>query len=730
MELKKELNPRQIEAVLDDSSALLVFAGAGSGKTRVLTYRIAYLIKEKNIDPFRILAITFTNKAASEMKKRIISLVGSLGQYMWVSTFHSFCARLLRREISKMGFTSNFVIYDSDDSLKLISRCIKDAGYDTKIVPPKSVQEAISATKNMLRDSEDYARKAFDPFEKMVAHVFKNYEKELKEADALDFDDLLLFTVNLFKEYPDTLQKYQQQFKYILVDEFQDTNLAQNELILMLFDGRNKVFAVGDDDQSIYSWRGAQIKNIINFDKNFGNTRIIKLEQNYRSTSNILGAANELIRNNYSRSKKELWTSNPAGELITRYRAQNEQEEAKYIAEKILKIKDNENKSFKDFAIFYRTNAQSRVIEETFIREKIPYRIFGGLKFYDRKEIKDMLAYLKLVSNPNDFVSLQRVINVPARGIGKVSMDNIAKYAFKNDISFCEAFYDFDKINTLNSGIKSKIRNFIKLIELLADYAMKNTISRTLEFIWEKTGYIKELNEENTIEAMSRIENLRELLTVIKEFEERHETANSEKLELVEFLQEIALISDIDNFDESADTVILMTLHNAKGLEFDNVFMIGMEEGIFPHIRSITSGYDDIEEERRLCYVGMTRAKNKLIMTSSIMHFIYGDQRERLVSRFIEEIPKKYFIDENPLVKNQFIFSRNRVKKDINPDFKREKDFMGFATGDIVEHKLWGDGEILRVKNITDDLELDVAFKSAGLKKLLASIAPIKKKSK
>ncbi len=730
MELKKELNPRQIEAVLDDSSALLVFAGAGSGKTRVLTYRIAYLIKEKNIDPFRILAITFTNKAASEMKKRIISLVGSLGQYMWVSTFHSFCARLLRREIGKLGFTSNFVIYDSDDSLKLISRCIKDAGYDTKIVPPKSVQEAISATKNMLRDSEDYARKAFDPFEKMVAHVFKNYEKELKEADALDFDDLLLFTVNLFKEYPDTLQKYQQQFKYILVDEFQDTNLAQNELILMLFDGRNKVFAVGDDDQSIYSWRGAQIKNIINFDKNFGNTRIIKLEQNYRSTSNILGAANELIRNNYSRSKKELWTSNPAGELITRYRAQNEQEEAKYIAEKILKIKDNENKSFKDFAIFYRTNAQSRVIEETFIREKIPYRIFGGLKFYDRKEIKDMLAYLKLVSNPNDFVSLQRVINVPARGIGKVSMDNIAKYAFKNDISFCEAFYDFDKINTLNSGIKSKIRNFIKLIELLADYATKNTISRTLEFIWEKTGYIKELNEENTIEAMSRIENLRELLTVIKEFEERHETANSEKLELVEFLQEIALISDIDNFDEGADTVILMTLHNAKGLEFDNVFMIGMEEGIFPHIRSITSGYDDIEEERRLCYVGMTRAKNRLIMTSSIMHFIYGDQRERLVSRFIEEIPKKYFIDENPLVKNQFIFSRNRVKKDINPDFKREKDFMGFATGDIVEHKLWGDGEILRVKNITDDLELDVAFKSAGLKKLLASIAPIKKKSK
>jgi DNA helicase-2/ATP-dependent DNA helicase PcrA len=730
LELKKELNPQQIEAVLDNSSSLLVFAGAGSGKTRVLTFKIAYLIKEKNIDPFKILAITFTNKAASEMKRRIISLVGNVGQYMWVSTFHSFCARLLRKEISKLGFTPNFVIYDSDDSLKLISRCIKDAGFDLKMVPPKSVKEAISATKNILKDSEDYARKAFDPFEKMVAKIFKNYEKELKEADALDFDDLLLSTVNLFKEYPDTLEKYRQQFEYILVDEFQDTNIAQNEIILMLFSGKNKVFAVGDDDQSIYSWRGAQVKNIINFDKNFDNTRIIKLEQNYRSTSNILNAANELIKNNYSRSKKKLWTGNPSGELISKYRAQNEQEEAKYIAGKILKLKDDENKRYKDFAIFYRTNAQSRVIEETFMRERIPYRIFGGLKFYDRKEIKDMLAYLKLITNPNDYVSLQRIVNVPARGIGKVSLDNIAKYAFKNDTSFCEAFYNFKEVNTLNSGIKSRIKNFINTIEALAEYSGKNTISQTLEFIWEKTGYLKELNEENTIDAMSRIENLRELLTVIKEFEERHETANSEKLNLVEFLQEIALISDIDNFDENADTVILMTLHNAKGLEFDNVFMIGMEEGIFPHIRSITSGYDDIEEERRLCYVGMTRAKNRLIMTSSIMHFIYGDQRERLVSRFIEEIPKKYFMDENPVVKTQFIFSQKRVKKDLNPDFKREKDFMVFAVGDIVEHKLWGDGEILRAKNITDDLELDVAFKSVGLKKLLASIAPIKKKNK
>ncbi len=729
MDLTKELNPRQIEAVLDNSRSLLVFAGAGSGKTRVLTFKIAYLIRQRNIDPFKILAITFTNKAASEMKKRIISLVGDVGRYMWVSTFHSFCARLLRREIIKLGFSPDFVIYDSDDSLKLITKCVKDAGYDTKMVSPKAVQETISSTKNRLKNSGDYLKKiTHDPFEKIVAQVFEKYEKQLKEADALDFDDLLLFTVKLFNKYSDTLKKYQQQFEYILVDEFQDTNLVQNELILLLFSGLNRVFAVGDDDQSIYSWRGAQIKNIINFDKNFDDTRIIKLEQNYRSTSNILNAANELIKNNYSRSKKKLWTLNPLGEPITRYRAQNEQEEARYIAEKILKIKESENKKYKDFAVFYRTNAQSRVIEETFIREKIPYRIFGGLKFYDRKEIKDMLAYLKLISSSTDFVSLQRIINVPARGIGKVSMDNISKYAFKNDISFCEAFYNFKEINTLNSGIKSRIKNFIDTIDNLRTYSNENSISRTLEYIWEKTGYLKELSDENTIEAANRIENLQELLTVIREFEERHEAANSSQLKLVEFLQEIALISDIDNLDENADTVILMTLHNAKGLEFENVFIIGLEEGIFPHIKSMTSGYDDVEEERRLCYVGMTRAKTRLFMTSSIMHFIYGDQRERLVSRFIEEIPEKYFIDENPIVKNQFAFIHAKNKKDINPDFKREENFLGFSTGDIVEHKLWGRGEILRAKKITDDLELDIAFRSVGLKKLLASIAPIKKK--
>ncbi|HEY5500856.1 MAG TPA: UvrD-helicase domain-containing protein, partial [Candidatus Humimicrobiaceae bacterium] len=416
MEFEKELNPEQLRAVLNSENSLLIFAGAGSGKTRVLTYKIAYLVKEKNIDPFKILAITFTNKAANEMKRRVIELVGRVGQYMWVSTFHSFCARFLRKEISVLGYNEKFIIYDSDDSLKLISRCIAEAGFDIKTVSPKSVQETISSSKNKLKDCDSFVKKAFDPFDKIVAAIFPLYQNTLYKANALDFDDLLLLTVNILKSCPEIRKKYQSQFQYILVDEFQDTNLVQNEIIILLKSVENKIFVVGDDDQSIYSWRGAEVANIINFEKNFTNTMIIKLEQNYRSTGYILDAANELIKNNYSRSKKKLWTENKTGELISKFRAQNEQEEAKFIARKIRDlISEGIEKKFKDFAIFYRTNAQSRAIEEVFIRESIPYRIFGGLKFYDRKEIKDMLAYMKFISNPKDVVSLLRVVNVPAR---------------------------------------------------------------------------------------------------------------------------------------------------------------------------------------------------------------------------------------------------------------------------------------------------------------------------
>lgn len=770
MNLEKELNPQQLNAVLNNDNSLLIFAGAGSGKTRVLTYKIAYLIKEKGIDPFKILAITFTNKAANEMKNRVINLVGKVGQYMWVSTFHSFCARLLRNEISRLGYNEKFVIYDSDDSLKLISKCISDAGYDVKMVSPKSVQDAISSSKNKLRDQDTFLKKAFDPFEKIAANIFQIYQNELHKANALDFDDLLLLTVNLLKLYPDVKEKYQNQFAHILVDEFQDTNLAQNEIILLLYNGNNKIFVVGDDDQSIYSWRGAEVSNIINFEKNFSNTMIIKLEQNYRSTGYILDAANELIKHNYSRSKKKLWTENNKGELISKFRAANEQEEAKFIAKKIRDlISENNKKSFRDFAIFYRTNAQSRAIEEVFIRENIPYRIFGGLKFYDRKEIKDMLAYLKLISNPKDVVSLIRIINVPARGIGKTTVSSIEKFSITQKITFCEAFYNFEKINTISPLTKQKIKDFINMLDYLRDYLNKHSIEETIEELWDKTGYLKELALENTVDSLSRIENLQEFLTVVKEFEENHNLdENNTKLNLHDFLQEISLVSEIDNYDETSDSVTLMTLHNAKGLEFPVVFIAGMEEGIFPHARSITGGFDDIEEERRLCYVGITRAKEKLFLTSSILHYIYGDQRERLISRFVNEIPDKLIIDEN---KNQsLLYSsddldannysdlsnyknnfKNQNEKNIlfkkrnfdiftgrknitetpsvcNKDrFKKEKDFLSFKVGDIVEHKLWGNGEILRVKKSSDDLELDVIFKSVGLKKILASIAPVKK---
>jgi DNA helicase-2/ATP-dependent DNA helicase PcrA len=757
LEFEKELNPEQLRAVLNSENSLLIFAGAGSGKTRVLTYKIAYLVKEKNIDPFKILAITFTNKAANEMKRRVIELVGRVGQYMWVSTFHSFCARFLRKEISVLGYNEKFIIYDSDDSLKLISRCIAEAGFDIKTVSPKSVQETISSSKNKLKDCDSFVKKAFDPFDKIVAAIFPLYQNTLYKANALDFDDLLLLTVNILKSCPEIRKKYQSQFQYILVDEFQDTNLVQNEIIILLKSVENKIFVVGDDDQSIYSWRGAEVANIINFEKNFTNTMIIKLEQNYRSTGYILDAANELIKNNYSRSKKKLWTENKTGELISKFRAQNEQEEAKFIARKIRDlISEGIEKKFKDFAIFYRTNAQSRAIEEVFIRENIPYRIFGGLKFYDRKEIKDMLAYMKFISNPKDVVSLLRVVNVPARGIGSTTISNIEKYSQLNTMTFCEAFYEIEKIKTINPSAKLKIREFINMIDFLRNFLDKHNIDETIEELWEKTSYIKELALENTIESLNRIDNLNEFLTVVREFEESHNSVEENaKLSLHDFLQEISLLSEIDNYDENADTVTLMTLHNAKGLEFPVIFIVGLEEGIFPHIRSITGSYDDVEEERRLCYVGITRAREKVFLTSSILHYIYGDQRERLISRFINEIPRELFIDENINMqltntgmglnsnKYQNYKSSQRIgesftgrsypeklKANNEPKisgFEKEKDFWSFKAGDKIEHKLWGSGEILRVKKSSDDLELDVAFRSVGLKKILASIAPIKK---
>jgi DNA helicase-2/ATP-dependent DNA helicase PcrA len=740
LELEKYLNPQQIKAVKSTEKPLLVIAGAGSGKTRVLTYRIAYLIKNKGVDPFHILAITFTNKAAREMKRRVIELVGRIGEYMWVSTFHSFCARLLRYEIHHLGISRSYVIYDADDSVSLVSNVEKELDIDIRRFPPKAVISVISDAKNKLIDYEAFSKNAADYFEKIVARIYRLYQEKLFKANALDFDDLLMFTVNIFNLFPEVKKKYQEKFKYILVDEFQDTNIAQNELVLLMSERHKRICVVGDDDQNIYSWRGAEIRNIADFDKRFDDTVVIKLEQNYRSTQNILNAANYIIKNNENRKHKKLWTENPMGEMVSKYIALDEKVEVSFVVRKIEKYMEEKNKKYRDFAIFYRTNAQSRAVEEYLVRQNIPYKIYGGLRFYDRKEIKDMLAYMKLVANPRDVVSLIRIVNVPRRKIGKSTIAVIEKYAHKNNITFCEAFYRNDEIPLLGSSAREKINKFISLIADFRNFSMEHGVSKVLKKIWEKTGYIKELERENTIEALNRIENLRELLTVTREYEEKSENVNiaADSLEeskdagskknstdvtglynLDGFLEEVSLLTDIDNYDENTDGLVLMTLHNAKGLEFPVVFIIGMEEGIFPHSRSMNS-IEELEEERRLCYVGITRAREKVFLSSSQSHSIYGDTSFRTVSRFINEIGQDLVIDENKI-----------ESEDIKQGMAVGKDGYGgnysYKKGDLIEHKYWGHGKVLKVKKLTGDCELDVMFDRAGIKHLLVSFAPIKK---
>ena len=743
MELEKYLNPQQIKAVKSTEKPLLVIAGAGSGKTRVLTYRIAYLIKNKGVDPFNILAITFTNKAAREMKRRVIELVGRVGEYMWVSTFHSFCARLLRYEIHHLGMSGNYVIYDDDDSVSLISNVEKELDIDIKRFPPKAVLSVISDAKNRLIDYETFSKNASDYFEKIAAKIYRLYQERLFKANALDFDDLLMFTVNIFEMFPEVKKKYQEKFKYILVDEFQDTNIAQNELVMLLSEEHKRICVVGDEDQNIYSWRGAEIKNITDFDKRFDDTVVIKLEQNYRSTQNILNAANYIIKNNENRKPKKLWTENPEGDMVSKYMAPDEKAEVDFVVRRIEKYMEEKNKRFRDFAIFYRTNAQSRAVEEYLVRRNIPYKIYGGLRFYDRKEIKDMLAYMKLIANPRDIVSLVRIVNVPRRKIGKSTIAVIEKYAQRKNITFCEAFYRNDEIPLLSKTTKEKINKFISLIAEFRNYSIDHGVSAVLKRIWEKTGYIKELELENTIEALNRIDNLREFLTVTKEYEEKSEaldaaeslfkepkdtrteneegTAGATDLyNLDGFLEEVSLLTDIDNYDESTDGLILMTLHNAKGLEFPVVFIIGMEEGIFPHSRSMSS-MEQVEEERRLCYVGITRAREKVFLSSAQLHSIYGDTGFRNVSRFINEISEDLLIDENKIESENL---KRGASKDLDAGYGVK---CTYKKGDLIEHKYWGQGSVLRVKKLADDCELDVMFNQAGLRHLLVSFAPIKK---
>ncbi len=628
------LNNEQKEAVLSTEGPVLIFAGAGSGKTRVLTYRIAYLIEEKGVHPSNILAITFTNKAANEMKERAMGLLKKPHD-MWISTFHSACARILRIETGFLpGYKKNFVIYDSYDQEKIIKECLKELNYNEKNYPPKDMLSKISNAKDQLLNPVRFADKYGNDFRlNKICNIYTLYQKKLKSDNAMDFDDILFNTVALFDSNENILRKYQQRFKYIMVDEYQDTNNCQYKLVNLLARDHGNLCVVGDDDQSIYEWRGADIRNILNFEKDFPNAKVIKMEKNYRSTQNILDAANSVIVNNYGRKKKHLWTDRLEGSPVIYYQGYNEREEASFILEQISKSFDSLN----NFAVLYRTNAQSRIFEELCIANGIPYKIVGAHRFYDRKEIKDVIAYLRILQNPEGDVSLKRIINIPKRGIGKATLEALDRYARDNNDSLYGALISVDKVEGLGKKVKGKIRELVRLIVELMTIAEQEDISVIIEKVIVESGYLKELESGND-EDKGRAENIKELVTAAIEFEDKNEDKS-----LTSFLESMALMSDIDGLDESKEGITLMTLHSAKGLEFPVVFISGMEEGLFPGIRSILEG-NRIEEERRLMYVGITRAKQKLYLTSALQRTLYGNTSYTMESRFLNEIPEELLL--------------------------------------------------------------------------------------
>lgn len=758
-EILKELNDKQYEAVVNTKGPCLVIAGAGSGKTKVLTHKIAYIMQEENAKPWDILAITFTNKAANEMKERIANLVGDNVKDMWVGTFHSICVRILRRFIDRIGFDTSFIIFDTSDQKTLIKNCLKDLAIDDKLFNERSVQSEISNAKNDMLEPFQYTAKAMGDYRKeKIATVYELYQKRLKENNAIDFDDIINYTIKILMENPDVLEYYSNKFKYVLVDEYQDTNKAQFTLITLLASKNGNITVVGDNDQGIYSFRGADISNILNFEKDFKNTKIIKLEQNYRCTGNILKAANAVIKNNEVKYAKKLWTENEIGKLPKVYLADNEYDEGSYIVEQIEHLKREEYYKYSDFAILYRMNTQSRAIEDIFRRENIPYKIIGGLKFYERKEIKDIIAYLRLIQNTSDNLSLKRIINEPKRGIGKTSLDSIEELANNEGISMYKIIKDAQQYGLNRIYLKS--RNFINVIEELRQKQKDLTISELIKLTLKKTGYMQALKDEKTIEAENRIENLDEFLTVAIEFEEQF-AENT----LADFLEGITLSSDLDNMEETEDSVTLMTLHSAKGLEFPVVFLVGMEEGIFPGYKSIGEP-KELEEERRLCYVGITRAKENLFLTCSKKRTIFGSTSCNAVSRFLKEIPKElldgyeeaFGDNENNSFKDtnytwtygnnngnvktfkinqeepvavaasnktgynfrtaeSFLSSLTKSNKNNNCDLSKYKE------GQRVFHKKFGEGTISIIEPEGEDLKVDINFDKVGHKRLMAKYA-------
>jgi len=725
-----KLNDEQKTAVFHTEGPLLILAGAGSGKTRVLTHRISYLINEKGVKPWNIMAITFTNKAAAEMRERVDALIDSFSESVWVSTFHSSCVRILRRYIDRIGYDNNFTIYDGDDQKKIVKEICKKLNIDTKMLKEKTIINAISSAKNELQTPDEFNSKNGNPhISEKIESVYREYQKELKKNNALDFDDLIMKTVQLLEKDREVLDCYQEKFKYIMVDEYQDTNNAQFRLISILADKYKNLCVVGDDDQSIYKFRGADIQNILNFEKKFKNTKVVKLEQNYRSTKTILDSANGVIRHNIGRKDKTLWTDQEDGEKLRLYQVDNAYVEAEKIVDIICEY-SKQGYSYNDCACLYRTNAQSRILEEEFIRSNIPYKIVGGVNFYQRKEIKDILAYLKTIDNAKDDLAVKRIINIPKRGIGMASIDKIQYFADERGINFFDALENSQDITTIGKT-SVKIDPFVNFIHSLREKQWKVSVKDLLEEILEKTGYFEELKAENTDESIARMENIGELISKAVNYEEK-----TEEPSLGGFLEEVALIADIDSLNNEIDYIVLMTIHNSKGLEFKNVFLCGMEDGLFPSYMSIGSGEgEEIEEERRLCYVAITRARENLVITSARQRMQNGETRYNNISRFVNEIPKE-LISSN--VSNPVLFAKNPTpdeRKKLEPkkafEVKQfgvgEKVSIDYKVGDTVKHIKFGVGQVNSIIEGGRDFEVTVEFETAGTKKMFSAFANLKK---
>ncbi|WP_125714736.1 DNA helicase PcrA [Companilactobacillus kedongensis] len=741
----KGLNTEQKEAVKTTEGPLLIMAGAGSGKTRVLTHRVAYLIEEKNVMPWHVLAITFTNKAAKEMKERIGKLLDEAANDVWVSTFHSLCVRILRRDIDKMGKSRSFTISDPSEQRTLMKQILNRMNLDPKRYDPRAILATISNAKNDLVTPEVYAQNAKSPFEQIVANCYDAYTKEMERNQALDFDDLIMQTNILFEQCPDVLEYYQEKFQYVHVDEYQDTNEAQYKLVKQLGAKYRNVCVVGDADQSIYGWRGANMKNIMNFEEDYPEATTIKLEQNYRSTKTILSAANQVISHNTNRKPKELWTDNKQGDKIKFYRGQNETDEALYVIDQIKNLL-LKNFNYGDMAILYRTNAQSRTFEEKLLSANIPYKIIGGHKFYDRKEIKDIMAYLRLVANHDDSMSFQRVINSPKRGIGPGTIDKLQNYADEHGWSLLEACENIE-LSPLAAKPRKTFEEFYKMITDLSKMAQSNSMTDLMEQLLEQSDYVDELKKQNNLESQSRIENIQELLTVTTQFDQTYEPdPEIDETRLESFLTELSLVSDQDDLEEDQQEVTLMTLHAAKGLEFPVVFLVGMEEGIFPLSRAMMK-QEELEEERRLAYVGITRAEKVLYLTNAYSRMLYGRLQSNQVSRFVEEIDDDNLelVNKNagsiPMrsKEKEFPFSKRRYESALHGSYKVEAktkasgaqgaEKVRWNIGDKVMHKKWGEGTVVKVNGAGEAAELDIAFDNEGIKRLLAEYAPIKKES-